>query len=562
MNHENNIQQQNQNSETQGCCRKEEHILWNRRQFLMTGGMAGLGTLMLSGLPVSTLMSAGLPAVNAPGDENILVLIKMFGGNDGLNMVFPHIDSAGNALYKSMRPTIANVFGTDYTDTTILSGLGQATHAMPGVMSSLMPMWNEGKMAVIHNVGYPNQNYSHFSSIDIWSSAADDIYDKRLNSGIMGRYLDQEFPAFSETPPTVPPALRIGYSTDLIFTAPGNQQMELVFNDPNEFYRLAQYGKLYPTDGFGNCPQGEERSFLRQLTNNSLRYSNSVTTAYGKASNKVSYPRNTSSRIADQLAIVSRLIKGRLGTRVYLVNIDGFDTHSNQKAAHLRLVGDLSNSIKAFYDDLKADGASSNVNILTYSEFGRTIKENGSQGTDHGNLSPIMMFGDGVKGGFYGDPIDLSDKSLQGNGTVVYYETQKSVDFRNVFSTVLKDWMCLDAELVDYSMGERFNGMNMFNNPCGQDKGSNFNSILLGHNPNDSDSRILDIKFSTQAAGDVQIFVKSLKGNTLAVLFDKFAAKGSYTINFDPVKWKIPPGEYIYQINAGGKTFMRRINVV
>lgn len=97
-----------------------------------------------------------------------------------------------------------------------------------------------------------------------------------------------------------------------------------------------------------------------------------------------------------------------------------------KKAAHARLMGDLANSVKAFYDDLKIDNAQSNVNILTYSEFGRTIKENGSLGTDHGNLSPILMFGDGVKGGFYGDPINLSDSSLNGNGTVVFYETQKA----------------------------------------------------------------------------------------------------------------------------------------
>ncbi len=540
----------------------EEHILWNRRQFLMTGGLAGLGTVLLGGMPVSSLLSAGMPNPVAPGDENILVLIKMFGGNDGLNMIFPHADSAGRTEYLSMRPTIAHQFGTDYNDQTVLGGFGTPTHAVPGVMSPLMPLWNEGKMAVMHNVGYPNQNYSHFASIDIWSSAAGDLHDKRINSGIMGRFLDQDFPAFSETPPSVPPALRIGYSTDLIFTAPGNQQMELVFNDPNELFRLAQYGKLYPTEGFGDCPQGEERSFLRQLTNNSLRYSTAVTNAYGKATNKVSYPRNTASRLADQLAIVSRLIKGRLGTRLFLVNIDGFDTHSNQKTAHLRLLGDLASSIKAFYDDLKADGAHDNVSVLTYSEFGRTIKENGSAGTDHGNLSPMMMFGDGVKGGFKGDPINLADTALKGNGTVVYYETQKSLDFRRVFSTVMKDWMCLDSELVEYTMGGVYEPLDLITSPCSENKGSNYNTILLGHNPNDENSRMLDIKFATQSASQVRIYVKSLSGSTLAVLFDKYAPKGSYTVSFDPVKWKIPPGEYIYQINASGKTFLRRFNVV
>jgi len=562
MNKENLNQDQKLFREDLGEKHNEEHIIWNRRQFLLTGGLAGLGTVLLGGLPVSSLMSAGLPNPVAPGDENILVLIKMFGGNDGLNMIFPHADTAGNTQYKTLRPTIAHLYNTDYTDQTILGGFGSPTHAMPGVMSNLMPLWNEGNMAVMHNVGYPNQNYSHFASIDIWSSASDDLHDKRISSGMMGRYLDQDFPAFTETPPTVPPALRIGYSTDLLFAAPGNQQMELVFNDPNEFYRLAQYGKLYPTEGFGDCPQGEERSYLRQLTNNSLRYSTAVSNAYAKATNKISYPRNTTSRLADQLAIVSRLIKGRLGTRLYLVNIDGFDTHSNQKASHAKLMGDLANSVKAFYDDLKIDNAQSNVSILTYSEFGRTIKENGSLGTDHGNLSPILMFGDGVKGGFYGDPINLSDSSLNGNGTVVFYETQKSLDFRRVFSSVMKDWMCIDSELVDYSMGKTYAPLDLIENPCGLSKGSNFNTILLGHQPNESNIRTLDIKFATQAASNIKVYVKSLSGSTLAILFDQFANKGSYTIQFDPVKWKIPPGEYMYQIDASGKTFLRRFNVV
>ncbi|MBK6572087.1 MAG: DUF1501 domain-containing protein [Saprospiraceae bacterium] len=545
-----------------GMAHNEEHILWNRRQFLMTGGLAGLGTMLLGGLPVSPLMAGGLSAAMTPGDENILVMIKMFGGNDGLNMIVPYSTSAGKDEYLKLRPTIGLKYGTDYNDKHLLGGFGETQFALPSTMAGLMPLWNEGKMAVLHNVGYPDQNYSHFTSIELWSTAADDTHDKRINSGIMGRYLDQDFPSFSETPPTVPPALRIGYSTDRIFTSPGNQQMELVFNDPNEFYRLAAFGKLYETEGFGECPQGEERAFLRQLTNNSLRYSQTVTTAYNKTSNKVAYPKNTTSRLAEQLAIIARLIKGRLGTRIFLVNIDGFDTHTVQKDYHMRLLGDVANSVKAFYDDLKVDSAQSNVTTMTYSEFGRTIRENGSMGTDHGNLSPLMMFGDGVKGGFKGSPIDLNDKVLKNGDTVVYYETQKATDYRHMFSTVLKDWLCLDGELVDYTMGQPYPNMDLFNAPCGASKGSNFNTILLGHNPNETDVRLTDIKFSIQIPSEVKVYVKSLNGKTLAKLFDNFAPKGSYTIPFDPLKWKIPPGEYVYQLNAAGKSFLRRFVIV
>ncbi|MEO6190364.1 MAG: DUF1501 domain-containing protein [Saprospiraceae bacterium] len=544
------------------CTHDQEHQLWNRRQFLMTGGLASLGTVLLGGLPVSSVFGNTLASQLPVEGDNILILIKMFGGNDGLNMIVPSSTAAGKDDYLKLRPTIGLVKGTDYNDNHLLSGFGGSDFALPKTMENLMPLWNAGNMAVVHNVGYPHQDYSHFNSIDFWSTAADDSYDKRIQSGTMGRYLDQDFPSFSETPPTVPPALRIGYSTDKIFTAPGNQQMELVFNDPAEFYRLAAFGKLYETEGFGDCPQGQERSYLRSLTNNSLRYSQSVTNAYSKGANKVTYPTGTQSNLAQQLAIISRLIKGRLGTRVFLVNIDGFDTHSNQKDYHLKILGDLANSVKAFYDDLKVDGAQSNVGIMTYSEFGRTIRENGSLGTDHGNLSPLFLFGDGVKPGFQGSPINLQDNTLKNGDTIVYFETQKSTDYRSVFQTVMKDWLCLNSELSEYTMGKNYPSLSLFKNPCGGTFNTNSNAVLLGHNPNASQARVIDIKFSNFQSAEVELSIKSVNGKILAILHNKYTPKGSYTVSLDPVKWKLPPGEYFYQLSSAGKIYLRRFIIV
>lgn len=555
-----NIKHQLYNTEL-GKKHEEEHLSWNRRQFLMTNGIVGLGSLLLSGLPVSTASSRELNSLAAGAGDNILVLVKMFGGNDGLNMIFPHTKSAGVEEYVKLRPTIAQVKGTHFTDNQILSGFGNDNYAIPSVMDSLMPLWREGKMGVVHNVGYPNQNYSHFASIDIWSTASDDYYEKTIQSGYIGRYLDQDFPSFAETPPTVPPALRIGYSTDLIFSGPGRQQYELVFNSPRDFYTLAQYGKLYPTDGFGDCPQGEERDFVRQLTNSSLRYSQSVINAYNKSANKVNYPTNTYSNLAGQLGIVARLIKGNLGTKVYMVYIDGFDNHASQLGLHPFLLRDLSNSLSAFYNDLKADNAQSNVCMMTFSEFGRTIRENGTQGTDHGNLAPMMIFGDGVKGGHYGTPINLFDPKLA-NDTIVYYESQASTDYRKVYSSVLRDWMCLDSELVDYSLGDSYAKMGLFKNGCNGAQGSNAYSILLGHNPNESNPKLIDIKFSQLAGSETELTVKSLNGKILATLLKKYAAKGSYKITLDPNKWKLSPGEYVYELKSSGKIFARRFSIL
>ena len=307
----------------------------------------------------------------------------------------------------------------------------------------------------MHNVGYPRQNFSHFVSIKLWSSAGDHIYDPRHKSGWMGRKLIQDFPSLVEAPPTVPPAIRIGFATDHMFLAPGNQSMELVFNNPGEFHQLAQEGKLYPTDTLGDCPSGVERSFLRSITNNSQYYSDNVTRAYNSSQTKVTYPTGTTNNLAGQLSIVARLIKGNLGTKVYMVYINGWDTHANQRNTHRNLTGHVANSVAAFYNDLKADDASKNVTIMTFSEFGRTIRENGSAGTDHGNQSPLMIFGDPVKGGFTGTPINLHDGTLDNGGARIYFENQPSIDYRSVYQTVLEDFLCLDPELTEYTMGQK-----------------------------------------------------------------------------------------------------------
>lgn len=541
----------------------EDHLNWTRRQFLMTGGIAGLGSMLISGLPVNPLFSNGLSLpLFGTGGDHILVLLKMFGGNDGLNMVFPHSDAAGRTEYLNYRPNISHKFGTDYDDNTVLNGFGNSDFALPSAMASIMPMWNEGNMAILHNVGYPDQDYSHFTSIDNWASAADDIYDIRHKSGYMGRFLEQEFPTISEVPPTIPPALRIGYNADLVFKSNNNQQFELVFNDPNEFYRLAQYGKLYPTDGLGDCPRGKELEFLRQLTNNSLRYSDTVTKAYNASATKVSYPTGTTSRLADQLKIVARLIKGNLGTKVYMVYIDGFDTHADQKNWHNGLLRSISDSVSAFFNDLNIDNADSNVCMMNFSEFGRTIRENGSVGTDHGNMSPMMLFGPGVKGGFYGTPINLNDAGLKAGDTRVYFEKQSSLDYRSMYASVMEQWMCLETDLVDFSLGKHYNRLNLFESPCsGNNLGSNVYSILLGHNPNEFNQKIIEIKFSQLSSNGVSIKIKSLNGKTLALIYDNYTVKGSYTVQLDPIKWNLTPGEYIYQLDSAGKSFMRRFTI-
>ena len=174
----------------------------------------------------------------------------------------------------------------------------------------------------------------------------------------------------------------------------------------------------------------------------------------------------------------------------------------------------------------------------------------------------MMLFGDAVKGGFTGNPMNLNDATLKAGDTRVYFENQSSIDFRSMYSSVMEQYLCLDTELVNYSLGKSYPRLNLFDNPCnGKSYGSNFNTLLLGHNPNEFNNKIIEVKFSQLQSNEVKLQIKSINGKTLAVLHEGFTTKGSYAIPFDPVKYKIPPGEYIYQLDSAGKTLSRRFNI-
>jgi len=562
-NHKNNLSE-NQRETTLGDSQKhsQDHSQWSRRQFLLTGGLASLGGMALGGIPVQSVVpNSFINALNDCSEDRILVLLRFFGGNDGLNMVIPHSSGVGRSLYEQYRPTLKLSMNDGYNNNTLLRGFGSTDFALPTVMEDMMPLWNDGKMAVVHNVGYPRQNFSHFTSSNLWATGADDVQDKRYQSGWVGRQLNQSYPSFTETPPTVPPALQIGFTNNQLFKNENGVSMELVFRNPDEFYRLAQEGKLYNVDGFGDCPRDEERFFLIQMANNSFRYSESVSEAYNSSETKATYPTGTNSNLAGQMNIVSRLIKGQLGTKVYMVYINGFDTHAGQAEPHAELMMNISQSIKAFYDDLQADGYEKDVTLMTFSEFGRTVVENGSLGTDHGNMSPLFVIGDGVKGGFYGTPMDLSDGDISRRKRV-YFENQPSIDYRSVYHSVFKDWMGVDPDAVDYILGDQYSGIDqLFSDPCSPSIGSNGAGILVGHRPHHNEVDSFEIAYAMNRPGNMKIQIFNLSGQRMATLDRGFKDRGTYKLAFDPKKYNLQKGMYIYRMDASGKSYSRKILV-
>ncbi|HLP94060.1 MAG TPA: DUF1501 domain-containing protein [Saprospiraceae bacterium] len=524
-----------------GEAHNREHQLWSRRDFLSATGILGAGSMLLGNIGLKAFQPTPLMASLANGaNDRILVLIRLDGGNDGLNTIIER----GNAHYYNLRPTI----GIQENNLWALS----QEYGMPLATNALQPLWDNGMMKVLFNVGYPEPNYSHFRSYDIVASASDS--DVVVNTGWMGRFLDNEYAAFLETPPTVPPALQIGVQTDLVFRAE-SANMALAVSSPQEFYQIAQTGQLYDTALLGNAPRELELAYVRQTANAAFRYAETIKEAYSRGKNQVNYPAD--NYLAEQLAIVAKLIKGNLGTKVYMVHIGGFDTHAEQLDFHLNLLRNLSEAVKSFYDDLGAGGNQDlpkNVLGMTFSEFGRTIYENASLGTDHGWGTPMMLFGGEIGNGFVGQYQDLSSPDPFG-------DPQFSVDFRDVYSTILQDWMGNDPALVNFVLGQQHPTINGLVPAIAPTLGDNDKCALLGHNPHPDDVNAIEIKYAMMQDGPVRLQILDTAGHLLRTLVNEYKDRGAYTFRFRPADWYIGPGQYQYRLQSGGQIFQRSIKV-
>ncbi len=454
-----------------------DHHHWSRRQFLSNSGIMAAGGAFLG---TSSLFSWASPLVSSlfsnPDNDRVLILIRLVGGNDGLNTIVPlcNSDAIGSyqgrrKVYQDIRQTIGlsaselNPLNVDYC-----GGNSPADFGLPKQMSGAYSMWNEGNMAVIHNVGYPNQNGSHFTSSDLWASGASNginLNDERAYSGWMGRYFKETLPAFLDAPPTVPPAIQIGSSHNLIFRGRSGNPYDLIFSDLAAFQELLDTGGLYNAANFtGTCPKDIERTFVRRLANSAYRYSDTVIAAHNHPDAKNDPSANYGGvAINNELKTIVRLIKGHLKTKIYLVQLGGFDTHVDQRNIHLGLLSTISQAVHATFTDLQASGDEKRVMMMTFSEFGRTIVQNTGLGTDHGALAPMMLFGDKINGKkFYGTPINLSGYDSNTNSfdeqSVTFENQPGAIDFRSVYDRVLRDWLCADVQtsedVLNYGVAE------------------------------------------------------------------------------------------------------------
>ncbi|HRP39117.1 MAG: DUF1501 domain-containing protein [Chitinophagales bacterium] len=501
-----------------------------RREFIRRAVPAVTVPMMLNGLNIKAFgESAQLESLTGArgNNDHVLVLIELSGGNDGLNTVIPIDQYSGIAAVRS------NVM---IDQSKVLALNGTSSVGLHPSMSGVQQMYNNGKVKIVQSVGYPNPNFSHFRSTDIWTSASDS--NTYLTSGWMGRYLNFEYPNYpTDYPNTTMPdplAIQIGGVSDPVFMGPVmNMAYSLLLDSNNEVQSYTFLGNIQDPYSVQN-PYKKELDYLRAVKKNTNGFGTAVKNAYDATATQSAYP-NTD--LAKQLKIVAKLISGGLKTKVYWVSIGGFDTHASQvetdttKGKHADLLQTLSDAVKAFHDDLQQLGLGDRVISMTYSEFGRRIISNFSSGTDHGAAAPLLLFGNKVVSGILGsNPIVSSSATVNDNLPMQY-------DFRSVYASVLQDWLCVSQQDVESTiLLQNFQSLPLVqNSDCiasgirEQNQAAGLNLIRAYPNPFTTRTTI---EFTT-AGSHTLVEIFNPFGQQIKTLVDADFAQGTYQVDFE-----------------------------
>jgi len=405
-----------------------------RRKFLkLTSGAVAVGAVA----PLLSIDEIAEAAINRPLPANtpILVVITLYGGNDGLNTVIPFTDP----IYYSSRPDIS------YKPETVLPL--SAELAFNPAMKGLKVLWDQKKVAIVRGVGYPDSDHSHFSSMAKWQTASP---AKHISTGWLGRWVDTQvddpmlaISLGSVLPPMLAGAKRSGSALPLggLVIPKGDL--------------AAQCAKL-------SRPVAKDSKLMAAAATSMRNLFNLSTTVQPVLKSPAPVPPELpttnggnaggDSNLAQQLDVVAKLIAAGSPTKVWSVSLGGFDTHANEANAQAELLGVVSDSLSRFMGQLKATTRSNDVTIMVYSEFGRRVVGNGSQGTDHGTSGPMFVVGNSVKGGFYGDQPSL--KNLYKGDLAV------TTDFRDVYATVIEKVL---RSPIEPTLGKWAGRVNFFN---------------------------------------------------------------------------------------------------
>ena len=421
---------------------------FTRRQFLQSG-LAMVSTIAT--VPTFLSQSAGLLAADTsmrlsakPGepDDRVLVVVQLSGGNDGLNTLVPF----GLDPYYRMRPRIA-VPQQDALPLDERTGIG-----LHPAMRDIHEMVGEGLASVVQGVGYPNPNRSHFASMDVWHTGDTNPTGANRGRGWIGKALDTAQQQQQSQRDTTThhdndetdglECITIG--NDAPLATQGKHVKPVTFQQP-ELFRWAgrdlhpalseAYNELHEGEAPGHGPDDPMHYIFRTACDAQVA-SQKVRDAVARDT-KTRFPSNG---LARQLEMVASMVRAELPTRVYYVALGGFDTHANQQWRHQNLLEQFSTSMRAFYRELRATGHDKRVVTMAFSEFGRRVAQNASQGTDHGAAGPLFLFGHAPQAGLIGTHPSLTELD---RGDLIY-----TTDFRSIYRDLLDDWMKLDSRAV------------------------------------------------------------------------------------------------------------------
>jgi uncharacterized protein (DUF1501 family) len=396
----------------------------------------GASSLLAVGSVVPEFIASTAEAAAGPSlrtKDTVLVVVELSGGNDGLNTVIPF----GDDLYHKARPTLR------FTKEQVIK-LNDDVGLHPG-MKTFEKLYKDGHLAVVQGVGYPNPDRSHFESMDIWQSA--DV-TRKMPTGWLGRSSTELAPAGGGVPlmqvgggQRLPVALRGGAGGAISMSNPMSFRLDLGGGARHDARRKLLTDLAQPAAGDEDLLGFVQRRQVQTLTSltrlqEALRTGRNTGGYYSQLSRRF----YNQSSLPVKMQLIAQLIERRLGTRVFYVSIDGFDTHSSQAMMHQNLLAEVADAIGVLFDDLKRSRNDQRVRVLTFSEFGRRVKENGSKGTDHGAASCLFVAGPSVRGGVVGRHPSLRDL---GDGDLKYH-----TDFRSVYATLLDHWLGCDSKGV------------------------------------------------------------------------------------------------------------------
>lgn len=502
-----------------------------RRTFIQRLASTGIVLPVAFGFPRMRAFGQspkGSPFMRLAAAENdhVFVLIRLAGGNDGLNMVVPY----ANDLYYQARK-VGSADDLSIAEAEVLKLSGSSTMGLHPSFAPLQSLYDESKLSIVQNVGYPGQNLSHFRSTDIWLSGSDyDVFD---DAGWYAKYLEAKYPDYPEVLPDAPFAIEFG--TYLSTTLIGDENnMGVAVGD------LSYIPGLPGTDDLASTKAGEEEAYVREVIRQSNIFSNSILTAYNAGPDNARRYTTASGNLGQALSAVARIIAGGLGTRMFILNVGGYDTHTGQLETHANLLGQLANAISEFQKDLEFLEISHRVCGGTISEFGRRVASNGT-GTDHGSAAPMLFFGDGVLGGLVGEDPNLSDLEGPGNLKLQY-------DFRQLYASILGQWYGASTAEIDPALPHEFDQVPIFRTTSGVYEGDAVAAgLTLGQSyPNPASSRTtipvsgvlngMEARFSLYRADGRELIARRISAGETSVELDVSS---------------LPSGSYVYALTAG-----------